>query len=192
MCGIVGMARFDRQAPEPAVLVSMASRIAHRGPDDEGSYCSGPVAFHHLRLSIIDLASGHQPMTAGDVTIAFNGEIYNYLELRDELKGRGHTFSTASDTEVILRLYQEYGEDGFVRLNGMFAFLLHDRRRNRLVAARDHLGVKPLYWWANERCRLYASEIKALLAHPDVGARVNQPALEEYLTFQYTLGNETL
>ena len=192
MCGLVGIVRHDGQPVEQPVLEAMGRRLSHRGPDDSGSYLAGPVGFHHQRLAIIDLVTGHQPMTVGECTIVFNGEIYNYVELRDELARAGHRFSTSSDTEVIARLYLVHGEAAFARLNGIFALLIHDRAQRRLVAARDHLGVKPLYWWADERRRLYASEIKAFMAHPAFTAEADLLAVHEYLTFQFTLGDTTL
>ena len=192
MCGIVGMIQLDGKAPDAALLHAMGDRIAHRGPDDLGTFVDGAVGLHHRRLSIIDLATGHQPMTAGEVTVAFNGEIYNYLELRATLRGRGHEFTTASDTEVLLHAYLEHGLDFVHQLNGMFACLIYDGARRRVVVARDHFGIKPLYYHRGPRCLLYASEIKALLAHPSVRAQVAAPALEDYVTFQFTLGDSTL
>ena len=192
MCGIVGVVHFDGTAPEPSVLARMAHAIAHRGPDGEGSYVCGQVGFYHKRLSIIDLVSGDQPMTAEDVTIVFNGEIYNYVELRAQLVKLGHTFRTTSDTEVILRLYHQYGEACVEQLNGMFAFLLHDRSKGILLVARDHFGIKPMYFYSDERKMLFASEIKAILAHGDVHARVNRTSLNDYLTFQFVIGEDTL
>ena len=145
MCGIVGILNTDRRPVDPFVLESMGASLAHRGPDDEGHLVDGAVGLAHKRLSIIDLRTGHQPMSSDGLTIVFNGEIYNYVELRRELQQRGHCFRTTSDTEVILKTYLEHGLDGISKLNGMFAFLLLDRPRDRLVAARDHFGIKPLY-----------------------------------------------
>ena len=192
MCGIVGLLTRFGQTPDRDLLAAMAATIAHRGPDDEGQYVEGCVGLHHKRLSIIDLATGHQPMTSGPYTIVFNGEIYNYLELREELRQKGHEFRTTSDTEVILRLYAEHGEACVGRLNGMFAFLLHDRDRQQVLAARDHFGIKPLYYAAigDELC--FASEIKALLRHPGIARRPNHDALHDYLTLQFVLGGATL
>lgn len=192
MCGIVGVIRFDGAGVDQAVLASMGRTLAHRGPDDEGSYHEGGVGLFHKRLAIIDLDAGRQPMTSDGITVAFNGEIYNYLELRDELRTRGHTFRTNSDTEVLLRAYVEYGEACVSRLNGMFAFVLHDRPRGRVVAARDHFGIKPLYFHSTPERLLYASEIKALLAYPGLEAATNLEALADYLTFQFVLGEQTL
>ncbi len=170
----------------------MATAIAHRGPDDEGSFNAPGVAFHHRRLSIIDLATGRQPMSVDGVTTVFNGEIYNYLELREELAARGHSFRTTSDTEVLLRGYIEWGPDVVRRLNGMFAFLIHDARSCRVMAARDHFGVKPLYWTRVGDALVYASEIKAILLWPGVVAECDEVALQEYVTFQHTLEDLTL
>ncbi|HMA01841.1 MAG: asparagine synthase (glutamine-hydrolyzing) [Gemmatimonas sp.] len=192
MCGFVGVVHFDGTAVERPVLERMAHAIAHRGPDGEGAYICGQVGFYFKRLAIIDLVSGDQPMTSDDVTIVFNGEIYNYVELREQLRQRGHTFRTTSDTEVILRMYHEYGEACVEQLNGMFAFLLHDRSRNIVLAARDHFGIKPLYFYSDERRMLFASEIKAILAHGDVHASVNRTSLNDYLTFQFVIGEDTL
>ncbi len=192
MCGFVGILTRNGARPEPAILSDMASSIRHRGPDDEGQYVSDRVGFHHLRLSIIDLATGHQPMESDEFTIVFNGEIYNYVELRESLRKKGHTFKTASDTEVILRAYAEYGEECVRHLNGMFAFLLHDRKRHVVLAARDHFGIKPLYYVQAGDQLCFASEIKALLRHPAVARRPDRDALNDYLTFQFVVGPATL
>ncbi|HXT48736.1 MAG TPA: asparagine synthase (glutamine-hydrolyzing) [Gemmatimonadaceae bacterium] len=192
MCGFAGVVHFDGTTVEQPVLARMAHAIAHRGPDGEGSYICGQVGFYFKRLAIIDLVSGDQPMTAEDVTIVFNGEIYNYVELREQLRKKGHSFRTTSDTEVILRMYHEYGEACVEQLNGMFAFLLHDRSKNIVLAARDHFGIKPLYFYSDERRMLFASEIKAILAHGDICATVNRTSLNDYLTFQFVIGEETL
>jgi asparagine synthase (glutamine-hydrolysing) len=192
MCGIVGVARLNGGEVEPRDLKRMGDAIGHRGPDDEGSYTSNGVGLFHKRLSIIDLASGHQPMTAGDATIVFNGEIYNYVELRDELRAKGHVFTTTSDTEVILQAYLEWGEGCVARLNGMFAFVLHDRAQSRLLVARDHFGIKPLYVLRRGDVLLFASEVKALLQYPGVTAEADHDGIRDYLTFQFVLGATTL
>jgi len=192
MCGIVGILARSGQSPSRDLLQAMADTLAHRGPDEEGQYVEGGVGFHHKRLSIIDLATGQQPMTSGPYTIVFNGEIYNYVELRDELGRKGHQFRTTSDTEVILRCYAEYGEACVSRLNGMFAFLLHDRERQQVLAARDHFGIKPLYVTTTDDGLCFASEIKALLRHPGVVRAPNLEALHDYVTFQFVLGDATL
>jgi len=191
MCGLVAI--LERQgSPDAEVLARMASRIAHRGPDDEGQAITDGVGLHHKRLSIIDLDGGHQPMAQEGVTIVYNGEIYNYLELRQDLAARGHVFHTRSDTEVLLHLYLEFGPDCVAQLNGMFAFVLHDTRNHRCLVARDHFGIKPLYSWRDSQSILYASEIKALLAHPSVSRRIDETALEDYLALQFVLGERTL
>lgn len=170
----------------------MASRLRHRGPDDEGMFVDKRVGLAHRRLSIIDLATGHQPMTVGHVTVAFNGEIYNYVELRDTLLKLGHEFRTTSDTEVLLRMYLEHGTQFVTRMNGMFAFVLYDARLQLVIAARDHFGIKPLYVHEGRERVMYASEIKALVAHHEVARMVDRHGLDEYLTLQYTLGSRTL
>lgn len=192
MCGIAGIINLDGRPVDPDQLRAMAAVQRHRGPDDEGMLIEGPLGFYHLRLSIIDLATGHQPMTAGPATIVYNGEIYNYLELRRELEALGRTFVTTSDTEVILQSYLEWGPECVRRFNGMFAFLLYDRSRRQVVAARDHFGIKPLYLYRNGAHLLFSSEIKGLLQHPAVPARVDSVGLRDYLTFQYVLGDQTL
>jgi len=192
MCGFVSMVARPGREVDVEVLRRMGRTLVHRGPDGEGEYVADGVGFHHRRLAIIDLEGGVQPMRADGAVIVYNGEIYNYLELRDELRKRGHTFATASDTEVLLRSYLEHGLDCLLGLNGMFAFVVHDTRRGRIVAARDHFGIKPLYYCETESAILLASEIKALLAHPEVTARIDEKALQDYLTFQYVLGERTL
>ncbi|HSD74332.1 MAG TPA: asparagine synthase (glutamine-hydrolyzing) [Steroidobacteraceae bacterium] len=192
MCGLVAIIDRQGQAVSADLLRRMADRIAHRGPDDEGVYTAAGVGLFHKRLSIIDLSSGHQPMTVEDVTVVFNGEIYNYVELREELKRLGHSFRTTSDTEVLLRCYLQYGDRFVERLNGMFAFVLHDAPRRRVFAARDHFGVKPLYYYVSDRSIVYGSEIKALLAHPEVRASVDPVAMQDYVALQFVLGERTL
>lgn len=191
MCGIVGIVNKS-SAVDTATLKSMADAIAHRGPDEEGHYINRYLGFYHKRLSIIDLSTGRQPMESENCVITFNGEIYNYIELRNELIGKGHTFRTTSDTEVILKMYEEYGIESINKLNGMFAFLIYDKIRNQVIAARDHFGIKPLYYHISNDCILFASEIKALLKHPQLKAEVNKDGLNDYLTFQFILGNSTL
>ena len=185
MCGICGEVR--RGGARPEELRAMAAAIAHRGPDDEGFYTSGPAGLGSRRLSIIDVEGGRQPIANedGNVHVVLNGEIYNHRELRRQLEQRGHRFSTRSDTEVIVHLYEERGDDCVEALEGMFAFALWDERRQRLLAARDHLGQKPLYWLKTSDGILFASEIKALLAADDVSAALDPTALHHYLSLRF-------
>ena len=192
MCGIVGIINKSGIEVNSGLLEKMATTIHHRGPDEDGIMIDGPIGFFHKRLSIIDLTSGHQPMTFNDCTIVFNGEIYNYIELRKDLKKKGHSFRTSSDTEVILHMYTEYGNDFVNLLNGMFAFIIYDKNNNSLFIARDHFGIKPLYWFHDDKLIAFGSEIKALLAHPDIEAEPDTDNLYEYLTFQFIMGKGTM
>lgn len=192
MCGLAAIVRFDAAPVDRDALLRMSATLVHRGPDGDGDVVEGPVGMAHRRLAIIDLATGQQPMASESALIVFNGEIYNYIELRDELIARGRRFRTASDTEVILQMYEEYGDDCVRRLNGMFAFVLYDRAKRRVLAARDHFGVKPLYLHATANRLLFASEIKALLAHPEVRAEADPTGVCDYLTFQYVQGERTM
>jgi asparagine synthase (glutamine-hydrolysing) len=194
MCGIAGIVNRDDGAEvDRAALFAMMAAIAHRGPDDHGAYVDGPIGLGHQRLSIIDLETGHQPMSNGDgsIWITFNGEIYNYLELRRDL-ARHHDFRTHSDTEVLLHLYEDLGERCLERLNGMFSFAIWDARQQRLFAARDRLGIKPFYWHLDGERLSFASEPKALVGAGLVAPRVDPEGLEEYLTFQFCLGDRTM
>jgi asparagine synthase (glutamine-hydrolysing) len=192
VCGIVGIFNKNNRTVDFQVLHRMAETLQHRGPDQEGHLIDGPLGLYHKRLSIIDLVTGHQPMTRDGVTIVFNGEIYNYIELRKELTDLGHLFKTTSDTEVILRAYQQYGDACVKRLNGMFAFIIYDAANEKIFTARDHFGIKPLYYYIDSEHILFASEIKALLVHPAVQAEPNHDGIFDYLTFQYVLGAATL
>ena len=192
MCGIVGIINKNGTAPHPLMVEKMAATIHHRGPDEDGIMCDGPVGFFHKRLSIIDITSGQQPMTYNGCTIVFNGEIYNYIELREELKIKGHSFETSSDTEVILHMYAEHGKSFVTLLNGMFAFIIYDRNENEIFIARDHFGIKPLYYYSDNEIIAFASEIKALLAHPSIKAESDPDNLYEYLTFQFIMGAGTM
>lgn len=190
MCGIVGIVNKDRERPvDRALLNRMRDVLAHRGPDGSGSKSWGNVGLGHRRLAILDRASGTQPMRRGLTWITYNGELYNHVELRQALGGR---FRTVSDTEVALALYERHGLEMFEHMNGMFAFALFDRAARRLVLARDRFGEKPLYVFENDDVFLFASEIKALLVHPDVRAEVDPVGLDEYRSFQHTLGTRTL
>ena len=164
MCGITGQFNFQRREPvEPETIRRMADSIAHRGPDDEGYFISGPLGLGFRRLSIIDLAGGHQPMSDAEETvwIVFNGEIYNFKELRAELEQRGHRFRTSSDTEVIIHGYKEWGTEVFNHLNGMFGLAIWDVRRKRLVVARDAMGIKLIYYRIADGQLTFGSEIRA-------------------------------
>ena len=172
----------------------MSNTFLHRGPDDQGDLVVGPLAFGFRRLSIVDLAGGHQPMTNEDGTlwIVFNGEIYNHRELRPTLERRGHRYATNSDTETILHLYEEYGEDCVHHLRGMFAFAIWDARQKKLFCARDRLGIKPFYYTIVRNRLAFASEIKALLEVPGFQPRLNRRALPEFFAFGYISSDETL
>ncbi|WP_126443860.1 N-acetylglutaminylglutamine amidotransferase [Sulfuricystis multivorans] len=180
MCGIAGELRFDGAAPDRAILERMSARLARRGPDGEGFWTSGPVAFAHRRLAIIDLTErSRQPMVdaAAGLSLVFNGTIYNYPELRHELIQRGHEFFSAGDTEVILRAYAEWGESCVERLTGMFAFAIWDIKRRRLFLARDRIGIKPLYFTRTAKCLRFASNSQALLAAGGVDTGIDPIAL---------------
>jgi asparagine synthase (glutamine-hydrolysing) len=194
MCGICGIFDFKGAPVDRDLLARMTSTIRHRGPDGEGFYVQGPIGLGHRRLSIIDLEGGAQPITNEDGTlqIIFNGEIYNFIELREELKAKGHIFKTRSDTEVILHGYEEWGLECVQRFNGIFAFALWDSKRKRLFLARDHLGVKPLYYVVLGNRLLFGSEIKALLADPECPKEVDLPALGQLFTLRYVPSPETL
>ena len=189
------MLSFEGEPASPAVLRRMTDAIRHRGPDGEGQYTDGPLGLGHRRLAILDLSSaGHQPMTSGDgrYVISYNGEIYNFVELRTELEATGVQFHSRTDTEVVLAAWAQWGEASLRRFNGMFAFALWDRRERELVLARDRYGIKPLYYGQFGRTVVFGSEIKAILAHPGVKATVDREALLEYFTFQNFLTSRTL
>jgi asparagine synthase (glutamine-hydrolysing) len=191
MCGITGWANLDSRMPPPDggedLLRLMCDRMIHRGPDSEGYLLDDGIALGMRRLAIIDLLTGEQPTFNEDhsVAVILNGEIYNYRELRADLETRSHTFRSASDTEILPHLYEEYGREMVQHLNGMFAFALWDDKRRRLFIARDRFGEKPLYWGVFDRTLLFASEPKVLLAHPAVRPNLNLNALRQYLSFDY-------
>lgn len=195
MCGISGVYEYKRQTPiSPSVMGEMLHLIRHRGPDDEGVYIEDGLALGMRRLSIIDLEGGKQPIfnEDGSVVIVFNGEIYNYLELARVLQENGHQFKTISDTEVIVHLYEEYGDECVQHLRGMFAFALWDMRKQRLLVVRDRLGVKPLYYTNVNQRLIFGSEIKSILHHPMVQARPNLGAIANYLAIKYTPAPDTM
>jgi asparagine synthase (glutamine-hydrolysing) len=186
MCGITGILAFDQNNPASHECIQkMTDSLHHRGPDDEGIYLSERVALGHRRLAIIDLSpDGHQPMSGpdGSTWLVYNGEIYNYLDIKAELQARGHQFKSHSDTEVILHAYQEYGPDCLSHFNGMFAFALWDERQRQLFLARDRFGIKPLYYCHRNGCLLFASEIKAILAGLDTKPQPNPHLIYDFLT----------
>ena len=187
MCGIHGLIHLDGKAVEPRWLTAMGDVTAHRGPDDEGQHIDRACGIAMRRLSIIDLAGGHQPISNADgtLTIVCNGEIYNYRELRSELQARGYCFKTASDSETLLHGYAEWGDEVVKHLNGMFDFALWDARRQRLLVGRDRLGVKPLYVLQDGQRLAFATEAKALLKLPGVRTELNRDALADYLHLGY-------
>jgi asparagine synthase (glutamine-hydrolysing) len=189
------MVSFEESDPvDPEVIERMTGSLAHRGPDDAGYFVDGRVGLGHRRLSIIDLSGGQQPIFNEDrsAAIIFNGEIYNYRELADQLKAAGHTFTTRSDTETILHAYEEYGDDCVNHLRGMFGFAIWDRRKRRLLLARDRLGVKPVYYHQNGRFLAFASEIKALLEIASIPREVDPEAFDMYLSLRYVPGPRTM
>lgn len=194
MCGFVGFS--GRLENKKEILTRMMNRIIHRGPDMSGQYIDEEtdVALGFRRLSIIDLSeAGNQPMynEDGSVVIVFNGEIYNFMELREELQGHNHVFRTNGDTEVIIHGYEEYGTDIVRKLRGMFAFVIYDRKQKIFFGARDYFGIKPLYYTKTDNGLIFGSEIKSFLEHPNFKKEVNENALRAYLTFQYSSQDET-
>jgi asparagine synthase (glutamine-hydrolysing) len=194
MCGIAGLVRWDGPAPTANEVHAMCDAIAHRGPDDEGVHVDAHVAIGMRRLSIIDVSGGHQPVPNEDRTIwiVFNGEIYNYKELRHELEQRGHVFRTATDTETIVHLYEEYGASAVERLRGMFAFAIWDSTRRELFLARDRLGIKPLFYAPIAGGLAFASELKAMLVRPDIDRRLNWQAVGHLFTFLTTPSTQSI
>lgn len=187
MCGIAGIVHLDGGEVETRRLEAMNKIMAHRGPDGEGYWQQGPVGLAHLRLAIIDLATGDQPMfnEDGSVMVTFNGEIYNFLDLKPVLQNLGHTFKTNSDTEVLVHAYEEWGAEMVSRLNGMFAFAIYDRKRQKLLLARDRLGVKPLYYYKGKDVFVFASEMNGLIASGLIPQEIDMEALDLYLHYQY-------
>jgi len=195
MCGIAGVLYADRhRAADQSVLQQMGDAIAHRGPDGEGFFKANNVGLIHRRLAIIDLAGGDQPIANEDesVQVVFNGEIYNYPELRKQLEVRGHRFRTNSDTEVLVHLYEDFGPDLVTHLRGMFAFALWDARQRKLMLARDHLGQKPLYIYRDHQKLVFGSELKSILAHPNIDRSICPEAIEDYLTFGVIAGANSI
>ncbi|MCD7726909.1 MAG: asparagine synthase (glutamine-hydrolyzing) [Ruminococcus sp.] len=191
MCGFVGFTNKINDAD--TVVGKMMDRIKHRGPDSDGKYVDDNVAMGFRRLSIIDLNAGHQPIFNEDktVVITFNGEIYNFQELREELLGYGHIFSTKSDTEVLVHSYEQWGTDMLNKLRGMFSFIIYNKKENEIFGARDFFGIKPMYYGLFGDTFMWGSEIKSFLDHPAFVKELNETALENYLTFQYSPTTET-
>ena len=192
MCGFSGFA--GNNCKKEDVLKRMTAKIAHRGPDQEGVFLSEKAALGFRRLSIIDLNNGSQPMynEDGKIVITFNGEIYNHLELRKELIEKGHVFENNSDTECLIHGYEEYGTDLLYRLRGMFAFVIYDSNKDLLFGARDFFGIKPFYYGtAQDGNLVFSSEIKSILEYPDMKKELNEAALEQYMSFQYSVLPET-
>jgi asparagine synthase (glutamine-hydrolysing) len=195
MCGIAGVLHRDGRAASAAIMEKMADLLAHRGPDGQGYFCNGPIALGHRRLSIIDLTeASRQPMASKDgrFVITYNGEIYNFRELRAELSARGHLFKSTGDTEVLLAAISEWGLEAIQRLNGMFAFGVWDGRERTLTIVRDRFGVKPVYYAQVDGALLFASEIKAFRAYPSFRTRMDVEGLTEYLSFQNFFTDRTL
>ena len=196
MCGICGFTGANGGPDDQATLKAMCDVMAHRGPDGEGRFIAGGAALGHRRLSLIDLAGGSQPMVrvgegGGEWAIVFNGEIYNYRELRAELQGLGYAFATESDTEVLLVGYIAWGQDVLLRLRGMFAFAVYDTASRELFCARDFFGIKPFYYTVQSGRFIFASEIKSILQHPAYERVLNEDALAQYLCFQFSALQET-
>lgn len=194
MCGICGIVTREPNQIESADLHRMCYTLTHRGPDDEGYYIDSDAGLAMRRLSIIDLVTGQQPVSNedGSIWLIFNGEIYNYRQLRTDLLKKGHIFTTESDSEVIIHAYEAYGDHFLEHLNGMFAFAIWDRSRCRLLLARDRLGIKPLYYWATDEQIIFGSELKALLAHPTVPRQIDPIALDHFLTLEYIPSPRTI
>ena len=193
MCGIAGLFNRDGSAADASVLEAMVRTVDYRGPDGSGTFTSGPVGLAHNRLSIIDLAGGHQPMDCdgGSLWITFNGEIFNYVELREELIQKGHRFLSRSDTEVILRLYREYGVDCVRHMNGQWAFAIWDVEQRRLFLSRDRLGIRPLFYTMAGQSFVFGSEVKVLFAHPGVVRELDLEALRQTFTYWFPLTPRT-
>ena len=194
MCGIVGVIHLREQPVQARVIEQVADSLKHRGPDDAGVFVDGQVGLGHRRLKIIDVSpAGHQPMANKDETIwiTYNGEIYNFLDLRKELEGCGRSFASRSDTEVVIQAYEEWGEQCVQRFNGMFALGLWDSRTKKLILMRDRIGVKPLFYYVDEEKLLFASEIKAILQYPQVNSELDHSAIYGYISLNYVPSPKT-
>ncbi len=195
MCAITGIYYFKGKPVDQNLLLAMTGTMAHRGPDDQGIYLDGNVGLGHRRLSIIDLsAAGHQPMENQNKTLAivFNGEIYNFKELRRQLEALGHRFVSHSDTEVLLASYAAWGAACLQKINGMFAFAIYDKQKQQLFLARDRMGEKPLYYYADEDKLVFASEIKAILQDSSIARKLNPQGMVNYFTFGHSIAPDTM
>ena len=195
MCGILAVMNFCGTQPDKELIIQMRDTMYHRGPDDAGLYSNGAIAMGHRRLSIIDLSeTGRQPMKNedGSLVLIFNGEIYNYVELRKTLQKKGHIFSSTSDSEVILHQYEEDGVNCLQKLNGMFGFVLWDSRKRIFFAARDRLGIKPLYYYNDRGKVIIASEIKAIIEDPDVQRIIDYRTITDYMFAGRPLRSKTM
>ena len=195
MCGIAGVFNINGESVSIQVIKNITQRIAHRGPDGEGYFADENIALGHKRLAILDVSSkGAQPMASknGEWIIVFNGCIYNFIELKLTLQSLGHSFVSSSDTEVIAEGLAEYGPAFFKKLNGMFAVAAWNKKTKELYMSRDRYGIKPLYYWLTDKHIVFASEIKAILAHPEFKVELNFTALNEYFTFQNLFKYHTL
>src|SRR5438552_3332160 len=194
MCGISGLLKLDGSSAHRDQLGRMIATLHHRGPDANGIHVDGSAGLAHARLSIIDLSGGAQPMPSadGNLWITFNAEIFNYVELREELLNKGHRFLTRSDTEVILNAYREYGEDCVHHFNGQWAFAIWDSVDRKLFLSRDRVGVRPLFYTQTSNCFFFASEIKALLVCPEVSREIDPRGMDQVFTFWSTIPPQTV
>ncbi len=194
MCGICGKINFNNETIDKSEIIAMRDTLIHRGPDDAGVYVDNNVGLGHRRLSIIDVSGSKQPLSNenNSIWIVYNGEIYNFQMLREEMLDKGHKFKTRGDTEVIVHLYEEYGKDFVHYLRGMFAFAIWDKNKRKLILMRDRLGIKPLYYYSNKKSFCFASEIKALFSCKDVIKELDENGLKRYLKYRFVYGEKTL
>lgn len=192
MCGFVGIINKGHKKVEPFILKEMADAISHRKNAEEGVFFDKNIGFFHKSSSIIDFSSGQQPLTMENTTIIYNGEIYNYVELREAMKRKGITLRGTSDTELIINLYREMGEEFMNYLTGMFAFVLYDHTDQKLLVARDHLGIKPLYWYQDDSKLIISTDINSITHHPEVEAIPDEKDINEYFPSEFAMGEDTL
>ena len=194
MCGITGIINHHGIHEAETIIHAMNDRLRHRGPDDDGYFIDDDVAFGHRRLAVISPETGHQPIFNEDETVVaiLNGEIYNHLELRRELEKKSHRFTTESDTETLVHLYEEFGDSFVSHLQGMFAFTIYDRRNRRLLLARDRFGQKPLFYFMSNNMLVFASELSGLLVHPAMKKELDMGTISDYLSLLYILEPKTV